>query len=58
MEDSHSNHTQKYTTLRTFNQLLPSFRMVEPMVLVPCGLRFLFAILLIFPLLQSSWEHI
>lgn len=48
MEDSHSNHTQRCATSRTFNQLLPSVRMVAPMVLVPCGLRFLLAILLIF----------
>lgn len=48
MEDSHSNHTQKYATSRTFNQLLPSVRMVAPIVLVPCGLRFFFAILFIF----------
>lgn len=34
MEDSHGNHTQKYATSRTFNQLLPSVRMVAPMVLV------------------------
>lgn len=39
MEDSHHNHTQKDATSRAFNQLLPSFRMVAPMMLVPLWLK-------------------
>lgn len=54
MEDSHSNHIQEHTTSRAFDQLLPSFRMVSPMVLEPCGQGLLFAILLIFAFKKRS----